>query len=283
VTAAHAAGVVNVVVTTPGGADTLANGYTYVAAPDLTAVNPGTGPITGGTSVTLTGTGLTGTTSVTFDGLPATSVTVVNATTVTALTPSHSAGLVDVQLTTPDGSDTLANAFTYVAAPTLVSVNPTDGPAIGGTTVTLTGTGLTGTTDVTFDGVPATGVLVVNDTTVTVTTPSHTAGLVDVELTTPGGSDTLVNAFTYVAAPTLTAVTPDTGPALGGTTVTLTGTGLTGTTAVTFDGVPATNLIVVSDTEVTVDTPAHAAGPVDVDVTTPGGTVTLTGGFTYLP
>ena len=81
--------------------------------------------------------------------------------------------------------DTLANSFTYVAAPTLDLGHPTDGPVAGGTTVTLTGTGLTGTTAVTFDGVPATGVLVVNDSTVTATAPLHGAGVVDVSVTTP--------------------------------------------------------------------------------------------------
>jgi large repetitive protein len=52
--------------------------------------------------------------------------------------------------------------------------------------------------------------------------------------------------------------------------------------AVTFGGVLGTNVQVASDTELTVTTPAHAAGVVDVTVTTSGGSDTLTGGFTYL-
>ena len=281
---AHAAGAADVSVTTPGGAATLGNSYTYLVAPTLTSVSPAEGPSSGGTTVTLTGSGFRAGMQVSVGDTPGAVVSVDPAgTSLTATTPAHAAGLVNVSVTTPGGSDTLANSFTYLAAPTLVSVTPTDGPVAGGTTVTVTGTGLTGTTDVTFDGVPATGVLVVDDSTVTATAPLHGAGVVDVSVTTPGGSETLANAFTYVAAPILAAVTPDTGPSAGATTVTLTGTGLTGTTAVTFDGVPATGLVVVSDTEVTVDTPAHAAGLVDVELTTPGATATLTGGFTYLP
>ncbi len=285
ITPAHpAAGVVDVSVTTTGGSVTLPGGYTFVIAPTLTTVGPPQGPTTGGQSVTLTGTGFRTGMQVRFDGVLAALVSVApGGTSATVTTPPHGAALVGVSVTTPGGTSTLGNSYTYVAAPALDSISPTDGPAAGGTTVTLTGTGLTGTTAVTFDGVPATGVLVVNDSTVTATTPLHVAGAVDVSVTTPFGSDTLANAFTYVAAPTLTAVTPDTGPATGATPVTLTGTGLTGTTAVTFDGVPATGLVVVSDTEVTVDTPAHAAGLVDVELTTPAGTATLTGGFTYLP
>ena len=58
--------------------------------------------------------------------------------------------------------------------------------------------------------------------------------------TTPGGSATSVNAYTYLAVPTLNTVTPNSGPIGGGTSVTLTGTGLTGASSVTFGGVSAT-------------------------------------------
>ena len=69
----------------------------------------------------------------------------------------------------------------------------------------------------------------------------------------------------------------------GPTTVTLTGDHLTGATSVTFDGVAATDLVVVDDQTVTLTTPAHVEGPVDVAVTTAVGSATLVGGFTYLP
>jgi hypothetical protein len=78
-----------------------------------------------------------------------------------------------------------------------------------------------------------------------------------------------------------TPLSPATGAAAGGTSVTINGTNFLGATEVTFDGTPATNLVVVSDTKIRVKTPAHAAGAVDVAVTTPDGTATETGGFTY--
>ncbi|TKT68799.1 IPT/TIG domain-containing protein, partial [Aquamicrobium sp. LC103] len=81
--------------------------------------------------------------------------------------------------------------------------------------------------------------------------------------------------------PTITAIAPNTGPMAGGTTVTITGTNLTGATAVAFGSNPATNVTVDSATQITAVTPAGAAGAVDVSVTTPGGTGTQTGGFTY--
>ena len=71
----------------------------------------------------------------------------------------------------------------------MTALNPTHGAAAGGNTVTLTGTDLTGTTAVHFGANAATGVTVVNATTVTATAPAGTAGsTVDVTATTPGGT-----------------------------------------------------------------------------------------------
>jgi len=71
--------------------------------------------------------------------------------------------------------------------------------------------------------------------------------------------------------PNVTLVTPDGGSTAGGTEVTITGTGFTGATSVTFDGLEAT-MIAITDTSITVITPPHAAGPVSVLITTPAGT-----------
>lgn len=167
-------------------------------------------------------------------------------------------------------------------APTVSSVAPNSGSTVGGTSVTITGTGFTGATAVTFGGTAATGITVVNDTTITALTPAHAAGAVAVAVTAPGGTGSLPNGFTYSAlAPSVTSVAPNIGPATGGTSVTITGTSFTGATTVTFGGATATGVTVVNDTTITATTPAHAAGPVAVDVTAPGGTASLPNGFTY--
>ena len=82
----------------------------------LTNVSPSSGSASGGTGVTLTGSGLTGATGVTFGGIAATSVNVVNSTTVTAVTPADATGTVDVVITTPSGSATDTNSFTYLTS-----------------------------------------------------------------------------------------------------------------------------------------------------------------------
>ncbi|MFJ9448070.1 IPT/TIG domain-containing protein [Kitasatospora sp. NPDC101235] len=168
-----------------------------------------------------------------------------------------------------------------IAQPTVTGVSPAHGPVAGGTTVTLTGKYLAGTTAVTIGGVPATDVTVVNRSTVTATVPAHAAGAVDVTATV-AGRDLAAGKYTYDApAPVVTAVAPDHGPLAGGTTVTLTGTNLTGTTAVNFGTVPATAFTVDSDTQITATVPTGTApGAVDVTVTTPAGTGAA-GKYTY--
>ncbi|MBC3411723.1 autotransporter domain-containing protein [Pseudomonas sp. SWRI51] len=262
--------------------------YTLVvgssAAPTLSGISPASGSTAGGTSVTLTGTNLSGATAVTIGGTAATNIVVVNATTITATTPAHPAGASNVAVSTPGGTATLTNAYTYTTpVPTLSSVSPNSGSTAGGTSVTLTGTNLSGATAVSIGGTAATNIIVINATTITATTPAHAAGASNVAVTTPGGTATLTNAYTYVTpAPTLSSINPNSGSTAGGTSVTLTGTNLSGATAVTFDGVAATGLVVNSSTSVTVTTPAHAAGAVAVSITTPGGIATLGSGYTYL-
>ena len=81
--------------------------------------------------------------------------------------------------------------------------------------------------------------------------------------------------------PTVTSVSPNTGSTLGGTSVTITGTGFFAPATVTFGGNAAGGVVVVSSTTITALTPPGAAGPVDVVVTTTCGPGTLPGGFTY--
>lgn len=86
-----------------------------VGKPAITAINPATGPAAGGTPVTITGTGFVAGAQVTFGGVAATAVTVAGGgTSLTAVTPAHAAGVVDVEVTNPDKqSAVLKNGFTY--------------------------------------------------------------------------------------------------------------------------------------------------------------------------
>lgn len=201
VTGGHVAGAVDVVVVGPKGSSNLAGGFTYVGPPlpALTSVSPGSGTTLGGTTVTLTGVNLTGTTAVKFDSVSATNISVVNDTTVTADTPAHAAGIVDVSVTTSYGSFNRTNAYTYFVFPTVTSVSPTTGATAGGTGFVLTGTQLGSITGVTFGGVSATSFAVVSSTVITGVTPTHAAGAVNVVAVGPG-NPTLTGAYNYVVS-----------------------------------------------------------------------------------
>ncbi|ARH95109.1 cell shape-determining protein [Streptomyces sp. MOE7] len=273
---------VAVTVTTAGGMSNALT-YTYVAAPVpvLTSVSPPSGPPSGGNTVTLTGTGLSGATSVKFGANPATILT-SSATQVTVIAPANT-GTVNVTVTTAGGtSNALPYTYTATPVPSLSSLNPTSGPTSGGNTVTLNGTNLTGATSVKFGSNPAT-ILTNTATQVTVTAPAGPPSSVGVTVTTAGGTSNPLPYF-YLAAPTVSDLSPHLGPATGGNTVTVFGSNLTLTSAVTFGGNPATGIIVVSDSQLTVTAPA-GSGTVVVTVTTPGGTSTAATGnpyYTYL-
>ncbi|MEU8780304.1 IPT/TIG domain-containing protein [Streptomyces sp. NPDC048637] len=149
---------------------------------------------------------------------------------------------------------------------------PLSGPLSGGNTVTLTGTHLIEATAVRFGATAATAFTVVSDTQITAVAPAGTAGLTGVTVTTVGGTSNAVS-YTYLAAPSITTLVPNQGSTSGGSTVTLTGSNFAQTTTVLFGGLP-TGFTVVSDTHLVADVPAGAVGPVDVTVTTPGGTST---------
>ena len=248
--------------------------------PTYTSVAPVLGNTAGGTEITITGTQLTGTTGVTIGGEACTSVVVVDSTTVTAVSPAKAAGTYDLVLTTPNGSVTETNAFTTQDTPTVTDTSPVTAATAGGTSLTLTGTNFTGATSVTVGGTACTSVVVVNSTTITCASPAKTAGVYNVAVTTPAGTGTQTNGLTVQAAPTVTSIDPATGSMLGGTSVSITGTGFTGATSVTIGGEACTSVVVVNSTTITADSPVLVADTYDVVVTTPQGSGTLTDGFT---
>jgi hypothetical protein len=290
VTPAGTAGPADVRVTNPDAqAVTLTSGFTYVVpAPTIDSVWPASGTTAGGTTITLTGANFVSGATVRLGGVAATGVTFVSASELRATTPAGAAGAVSVQVTNPDAqSASRGNGFTYVAptpTPTLTSVSPTSGPATGGTVITLSGANFVSGATVRVGGVAATGVTFVSASQVRATTPAGAAGAASVQLMNPDAqSSSLGSAFTYVApAPSLTSIAPTSGPASGGTTVTLTGTNFLSGATVRFGGVAATGVTFVSATQLRATTPAGSRGVVSVQVTNPDAqSVTLSNSFTY--
>ena len=156
--------------------------------------------------------------------------------------------------------------------PVVTSVSPSAGPTAGGTSVTITGTNLGGATAVKF-GANAAKVTTNTATQIVATNPAGSAGTVDVTVTNASGtSATSANDhYTYVAPPAVASVSPSSGPAAGGTSVTITGTDFTGATAVSFGATPAASFSFDGPAQITATSPA-GSGTADVTVTTPSGT-----------
>jgi len=152
--------------------------------------------------------------------------------------------VLNISVTTRGGTSSTGsgNQFQFVdaSAPVVSGISPAFGPMAGGTTVTLTGAGFTGTTQVLFDGVAATGVTVVSDTQITATAPAHVAADVDVSVVTPAGISNAGSAtFSYSAiAPTISSLGTTSGPTSGGTLVTINGANLTGAVGIYFGSTP---------------------------------------------
>jgi hypothetical protein len=271
----------DITVTTAGGtsATSTADQFSYDAVPTVTGVNPGAGPLAGGTGVTITGTGFTGATAVDFGSAPAQILT-VTSNAITTTSPGGSAGPVVVTVTTPGGtsSSTMASTreFTYTSGPTITSLSPSAGPVAGGTAVTIAGTNLGSAQSVKFGSLTAV-ITADSSTSITATVPpASAAGTATVVVKTPGGSSPTTGSgfvFSYDALPTVTSVSPGSGPDAGGTTVTVNGTGFVdGGTTAAFGSTPGTDVKVVSSKQLTVSSPVHSDGAFDVTVTTPGGT-----------
>jgi len=247
-----------------------------VETPNVAEVSPAAGPAAGGTTVTITGTNLAKATKV-FFGSKAAKIKSRADTQVMVVSPAGKAGTVHVTVVTAKGTSatSAADQFTYIAAPTVAAVSPKVGPLAGGTAVTITGTHLADATAVMF-GKVVVGTLAGNiDTQIEVVAPAGVkAGKVDIRVVTPGGTSRVSAAdkFTYIAAPTVTKISPAAGPTAGGTKVKISGKNLAKTTSVIFGAAVAATITRNTATQIVAVSPPGLAGTVDVTVVTAGGT-----------
>jgi hypothetical protein len=196
---AHPAGTVSVTETNPDGLSTaLASGFTFEPIV-ITDVSPTIGPTAGEEQVTIAGSGFTSKTTVSFGGTAAKSVTLVSATLLTAVTPAHAGGTVDVRAQDPAGSFNLPAVYQYTAGPVVLSLSPAQGVFAGGTRVTLRGYNLGPVISVLF-GANAGTIDHTSPADVVVTAPRYapgTANPVNITVGGPNGSLKLPSAFRY--------------------------------------------------------------------------------------
>jgi hypothetical protein len=261
-----------------------------IAAPRVTSIDPTSGPAAGGTAVTVVGFDFQRDATLTVGGIPATDVEVVDSSTITATAPaSDLAYPVDVVVTNPDGqSGTLDNAYVFEQPQeqAITAVIPDTGSTQGGEAVIIKGRDFADDAVVAFNGRPAQEVVVLAPDTIRVVIPASAPGPASVNVRNPGEDlQTLRGGFTYVdqAPRVVDAIRPARGPAVGGTKVTITGSGFAPGAAVSIGGRPARQVDVVSSTRITAVTPKGGIGPADVAVRNPGiPAAILADGFRYV-
>ncbi len=160
------------------------------------------------------------------------------------------------------------------AGTSVTGISPAGGRIIGGEMVTITGSGFTGASAVTFGTTASPSYSVDSDTQIRAIAPPHTKGTIDITVTAPGGTSPVVAAdrFTYTNVPVVTGVSPTSGPD-SGTMVTITGMGFNGTTDVKFGTVSPGWFAIDNDMQITAYyQPGTAGTTIDITVITPEGT-----------
>lgn len=198
---AVAAGMVDITITNPTGtsATVTPDQYVFGAIPVVTGVSPTFGSTAGGNTVTVTGVNFDDAISIEFEpGNNGSGLVQVSPTELTVIAPSHIGGQVDLVVTNLAGTSDVAigDGYIYDDVPTLNSVTPSTGTSAGGTTVAINGTGYLSVTAVHFGGTLGTGLVIHDDSNLSVTSPTGT-GTVDVAVTNPTGTSTVVTADHY--------------------------------------------------------------------------------------
>ncbi|GAB3865254.1 IPT/TIG domain-containing protein [Dactylosporangium cerinum] len=260
--------------------------------PSVSTLSQVRGSVTGGTEVIIAGGNLSSATAVKFGETAAQfrKVEANGVTTLVATTPPHAKGAVDVTVINAAGASALNSQARFLYQPPLpvvTSLSAASASVIGGDVLTVTGANLDGATTVRIGANAAANVKVMSPTTVAFTVPAKlVTGIYDVTVVTPSGVSATVAAgklaIVNPPAPTITALSATSGPTYTTTPVVVTGTNLSGVTAVRVGTVSAMYQR-ISDTQLKVTMPVHPAGPATIRVTTISGVVEGTATpFTYI-
>jgi surface protein len=277
----HTLGAVAVTVTNPDSQTTsAANFFTYKAAPTFTNLVPSTGPIAGGTLVTITGTDFVAGATVTFGGIQCLVPIVTSSTNITCTTPSFPAGPVDVTVKNPDNQTSTSRSFNYLPMPVISSISPNTGPMNGGTNIIITGTGFSNPSSLSIGGTLCNNIVVTTSNQLTCTTVAHAAGLYEATVTNNDGqTSTLTTAFTFIPPPVVFSLDKNTGPLDGGQLITINGAGFVNGTTVEIGGTPCVGIAFVNPTTLTCTPASNTAGPKTLIVSNPDTQSTSYPGF----
>jgi RHS repeat-associated protein len=295
-TLAHETGKVDVTVENERGASILEKCYEYVeelppenpeGVPFISYLTPAKGPKSGGTLITIVGENFSDEMTVLLDSEPANVQRYYSDTKILILTPAVSApGPVDITVSDEDGSTTLTDAFAYTNDPPVINtIIPSHGFVYGGTYVTVYGSHFSKDIELRLGGIKAVLDRFYHSEAARFQTAPGTEGSCDVTVTTPYGSTTLSEAYTYAAyGPQITKTNPNHGPPPGGNTVSITGSYFAPYTRVYFGEVEAIDVRYHNTRSISVPAPQkppETTPTVDITVATTFGRTTDPDAYTY--
>ncbi|MED1915769.1 IPT/TIG domain-containing protein [Bacillus thuringiensis] len=289
VPASDKAGAVDIVLTNPDGTTvTLPNGYKYIEPPveklEITTVNPNSGELVGGETVVIDGKLIDPAVKIFFGDKAAELNTYYSNSRIKVKVPAGTvAGPVDVKAVNPDGKEAIVKAgYTYKAAPIIpapeiTTIMPNSGLLKGGETVVIDGKNFKNGLKVFFGSVEAKVQTLYTDTKITIIAPAGTvAGEVDVKVVNPDQQQAVkIKGYNYLetlpaVAPTITKLTPNSGPTEGGTAVYIDGKDFVEGLKVYFGTVEAPVGAYYSSSRIKVTSPVSTVdGEVDVKIVNP--------------
>lgn len=232
---------------TLGGVATTTDSFTFFLPPTITSFTPSVG--TRRTVITITGANLSLITSVLVGGAPVQSVTVNSPTRISIAVLDGSTGTIVVR--TPGGEATTATVFFYAPQPTVTGAFFNGLPAsaaVAGSTLLIRGRDLLFATGATIGNVTAAIVSVLSSTEMTIRLPLLGATTSNIRISTPGGTTTASARFEVQPALAITDVSPIIGT--GGSLIGIAGRGFTSDALVSIAGTNATNIVLVSTTQI---------------------------------
>jgi chitodextrinase len=235
------------------GAVSSANAAT--AAATITNVSPMSGSV--GSKVTITGTNFVGVSNVTFYDYPTAGWTVNSPTSITAVVPYGTRSPGRWRVITTAGTAVYDPLFTITGTPTLTSVSPMSGAV--GSEVTLTGSNFANVTNVTFYDSPSPSWRLNSPTSITAVVPYGTPSPGRWRVVNPAYTAVYSPTFTVTGTPTISSVTPMSGPV--GSTVTISGSNFANVTKVSFYDYPAASFKVNSSGSITATVPSGTPSP----------------------
>jgi hypothetical protein len=251
--------------------------FTYLANPVFSSVSPDGGAVSGGTNVTITGTGFYSGLDVKFGGSSGSSCTSIvvapSGKSLTCTSPAGSLGTADIYIENPDGQNVNSSAaYTYRNPPVISSVSPTGGSVSGGTIVNLLGSDFVVGSTIKINNKTCTSPVFLNSSSYICYAPNNMGPAVaDVVITSPDTqSSTLGSSYTFRYAPSVSSVSPSQGTANGGDTIVITGSDFLASATVKI-GTGDCAVTALTATTITCTTPPGTAGDVTVKVTNPDG------------